>query len=233
MESWRTRAIQALAEALARLAKRKDALSYDIPLAAHLVSPRKRKGLPYTHHGIYIGDGRVIHYSGYHDAMETGPVAETTLYAFAHGSPVHVLMYPKGVVQFTEEEIITRARSRMGENKYDLLKNNCEHFAEWCCTGINAAYQNKRWWSQVRLASEIVVTRTGSFLMRKHGRKVIRRYLPEKYVAWSLIAVETLSLGMTFLRLRKQIIEDRERHFRIGPPLIVHKDQTVVRRDPV
>lgn len=30
-----------------------------IPLGAHLVSPRKR----YRHHGIYVGNGRVIHYA--------------------------------------------------------------------------------------------------------------------------------------------------------------------------
>ena len=30
------------------------------PLAAHLVTPRTL----YSHHGIYVGGGRVIHYSG-------------------------------------------------------------------------------------------------------------------------------------------------------------------------
>jgi hypothetical protein len=28
-----------------------------------------------------------------------------------------------------------RARMRVGENRYQLLRNNCEHFCEWCLRG--------------------------------------------------------------------------------------------------
>lgn len=35
----------------------------------HLKSSR---GL-YTHHGIYVGDGNVIHYSGLSDGIQSGP----------------------------------------------------------------------------------------------------------------------------------------------------------------
>ena len=34
-----------------------------------------------------------------------------------------------------------RALSRLGENKYNLIFNNCEHFAIWCKTGISESYQ--------------------------------------------------------------------------------------------
>ena len=32
------------------------------------------------------------------------------------------------------EKVVVRARKRLGENQYDLLENNCEHFAMWCKT---------------------------------------------------------------------------------------------------
>lgn len=32
-------------------------------------------------------------------------------------------------------EIVDRANSSVGEEGYNLLTNNCEHFARWCCDG--------------------------------------------------------------------------------------------------
>ena len=39
--------------------------------------------------------------------------------------------------------VIWRARSRLGERAYSLSKNNCEHFAMWCKTGISSSEQVK------------------------------------------------------------------------------------------
>jgi hypothetical protein len=38
-------------------------------------------------------------------------------------------------------EVIQRARSRVGEDCYRLLTNNCEHFCEWCLRGEHRSYQ--------------------------------------------------------------------------------------------
>ena len=43
--------------------------------------------------------------------------------------------------QFECEEVIQRARSRVGEDRYHLLTNNCEHFCEWCLRGEPRSYQ--------------------------------------------------------------------------------------------
>jgi hypothetical protein len=40
--------------------------------------------------------------------------------------------------------VIRRARSRLGENRYRLLRNNCEHFCEWCVHGISRSLQVER-----------------------------------------------------------------------------------------
>ena len=34
-----------------------------------------------------------------------------------------------------------RARSRLGEDRYRLLTNNCEHFCEWCLRDDHRSYQ--------------------------------------------------------------------------------------------
>jgi hypothetical protein len=38
-------------------------------------------------------------------------------------------------------EVVRRARLRLGENRYHLLTNNCEHFCEWCIRGESRSLQ--------------------------------------------------------------------------------------------
>jgi hypothetical protein len=40
--------------------------------------------------------------------------------------------------------VMRRARSRLGENRYGLLRNNCEHFCEWCVQGVPRSLQVER-----------------------------------------------------------------------------------------
>jgi hypothetical protein len=37
--------------------------------------------------------------------------------------------------------VICRARSRLGEDRYHLLDNNCEHLVEWCLHGVARSFQ--------------------------------------------------------------------------------------------
>eukprot|EP00435_Cladocopium_sp_Y103_P063138 s392_g24.t1 len=39
------------------------------------------------------------------------------------------------------EDVLQRAMSRVGEDGYNLVWNNCEHFAEWCVTGRHRSLQ--------------------------------------------------------------------------------------------
>ena len=96
---------------------------------AHLVTERNG----YAHHGIYIGNGRVIHYAGFCHTLHAGPVAETSLERFAHGHAIAVR--PEPCARYIGTEAVARARSRLGENHYHLLTNNCEHFCTWCLLG--------------------------------------------------------------------------------------------------
>jgi HRAS-like suppressor 3 len=104
-------------------------------MGAHIVT--RRHG--YTHHGIYAGVDKVVHYAGLSRGLRRGPVEEISLSRFAAGHPVSVVsgMPPK----FEGWEVARRARSRIGEDNYRLLTNNCEHFCEWCLRGQHRSYQ--------------------------------------------------------------------------------------------
>jgi len=106
------------------------------PIAGtHVVTPRRG----YTHHGIYVGDGKVVQYGGLALGLRTGPVEEVPLMEFTRGYPLW--MRPGESPCFNRQEIVRRARSRIGENRYHLLRNNCEHFCEWCLRGQPRSYQ--------------------------------------------------------------------------------------------
>lgn len=102
---------------------------------AHLITPRRR----YVHHGIYTGDGRVVHYAGLCHSLRPLPIEEVTLEAFTWGQALAQLSWEPA--RFPAQEIVVRARSRLGEDAYDLLDNNCEHFCNWCITGQSRSEQ--------------------------------------------------------------------------------------------
>lgn len=99
-----------------------------IPVGAHLSTPRRG----FTHHGIHIGNGRVVHYPGSSRCFDTGPITEVSVAEFARGRGYSIEHTP---CRFAAEEIVRRARSRVGEHAYRVTNNNCEHFCFWCRTG--------------------------------------------------------------------------------------------------
>jgi hypothetical protein len=107
-------------------------------LGAHLVTPR----LGFAHHGIYVGAGRVVHYGSFAAGWQRRPVEEVSLERFTRGYSLSVRVH--AVAAFEGEHVVRRARSRMGEDSYRLLTNNCEHFCEWCWHGEHRSYQVER-----------------------------------------------------------------------------------------
>ncbi|MGX2948452.1 lecithin retinol acyltransferase family protein [Frederiksenia canicola] len=101
----------------------------------HIYSPRTG----YTHHGIYIGNQQVIHYSGFANGMNSGEICIAAVDEFSNGNPVHVLERPFRV--FSHTETVERAYQRLGEDWYNVLLNNCEHFVNWCINGKHESSQ--------------------------------------------------------------------------------------------
>jgi hypothetical protein len=102
----------------------------------------------YTHHGIDCGDGTVIHFTGEPGRKTDASIARTTLAEFALDSIVNFREYSK---QDDPQVVIDRAESKLGSRDYNLVTNNCEHFATWCCTGRTAS-------QQVRMAGSLTTT---------------------------------------------------------------------------
>lgn len=132
---------------------------------------RRANGL-YAHHGIDCGDGSVIHYSGEH-WYSPRSVRRTSIEAFARGDEVLVRDYTefmrrlrdtknlpqrlhlqlsdllrgsKSRKAFTPNAVVSRASSRLGESRFDIILHNCEHFATWCKTGISDSEQINVMW---------------------------------------------------------------------------------------
>jgi len=103
----------------------------------------KKASGTYTHHGLGVGDGYVIHYSGLADDLTlVGEVEEVTLEEFSQGKEIHVKQHHTR--KYDVEESILRASLRMGEEQYHILYNNCEHFVQWCISGRHKSDQSTR-----------------------------------------------------------------------------------------
>lgn len=105
-------------------------------VADHLQVPRQH-GL-FNHHGIDLGDGTVAHY------LEGREILRSPLEEFSRGQPLSVVAYPEGSCS-APGVTLRRAMGRLGEQNYNLLFNNCEHFAHWCKTGRHRSEQVENW----------------------------------------------------------------------------------------
>lgn len=63
--------------------------------------------------------------------------------------------------QVSLDEFMRRARSRLGEDRYRLTTNNCEHFCAWCITGDSRSDQVDCWlgWNRRLLGAILGVAR--------------------------------------------------------------------------
>ncbi|XP_022720158.1 retinoic acid receptor responder protein 3-like [Durio zibethinus] len=127
----------------------------------------ERSGGLYYHHGIYVGDDMVIHlmappiiYNRFSDPCQkcgykrnfSSGVIKTCLRCFLDGHSLHVCEY-----RFSKpaHEVITMATDCLEWNylfgPYNLLTNNCEHFAVFCKTGSKESDQVKTIFKKVLL----------------------------------------------------------------------------------
>jgi hypothetical protein len=85
------------------------------PLGSHVVTQRRG----YQHHGIYVGDGKVVHYSGLAHGLHRGPVEEISLARFTGGHSGWVRS--EATPNFDRREVILRARSRRWDDSVCVL----------------------------------------------------------------------------------------------------------------
>lgn len=100
----------------------------------------------YKHYGIYAGNGTVIHYAALNgDFGDDICIHEAPLEQFAQKNEIIVGRFSDAFMNthtvYSPDETVARARSRIGERQYNLVTNNCEHFALWCKTGESESFQ--------------------------------------------------------------------------------------------
>ena len=99
------------------------------------------KRFGYTHHGVEVAEGMVIHFTGAPGmpaAKLDAAIRCESIEVFASGGVVQVRRYEQ---RLDTVETLARAESRLGQSGYNLYANNCEHFARWCVTGDHMSSQ--------------------------------------------------------------------------------------------
>ena len=101
---------------------------------------RACRGL-YSHHGIYVSDDEVIHFTGREDDSildwSKPEVISSDLDYFLKGDILEVKEYIDDELQdlYPVDHIVEYARACLGDKGYNLIFNNCEHFANTCTLG--------------------------------------------------------------------------------------------------
>lgn len=97
----------------------------------------------YFHHGIYIGNAQVIAFGEGDASRDIGQpsenkIEEISLAGFLRGGLVQVRSYSlaEKLLLNKSAKTIETARSLLGTGGYDIMKNNCEHFSNYCAFGV-------------------------------------------------------------------------------------------------
>ena len=101
----------------------------------------RRKGMLYSHHGIYAGEGHVIHFKGAEKEKRNPAVIMTEIENFLSGGKLRKRKYKH---RLQNDETLRIAKNHLSKKGYSLAFNNCEHFAAYCVTGKKKSIQVRR-----------------------------------------------------------------------------------------
>lgn len=117
---------------------------------------------------------KVIHYSGSEEANANALLAIVEGSSCCRGKALvkeeikmfdpqkehlEVIEYENHVALHTGMKAIAHARTRLGEDKYNIFTNNCESFANWVITEINASYQGDKALAVLGSIFEVIATK--------------------------------------------------------------------------
>ncbi|MCH9717050.1 MAG: lecithin retinol acyltransferase family protein [Gammaproteobacteria bacterium] len=98
----------------------------------HIVQPGAFEMGDLEHHALYLGNGKVVHYDGDVTVGELSDLIDRST------DRLWVRHHPK---RLTQQKSTERCLARLGESKYDVFFNNCEHLINWCVLGQAISYQ--------------------------------------------------------------------------------------------
>lgn len=153
----------------------------DKPLKGDLLRVHRKTG--YYHFGIAVGNDRVIHYAALDSDFSNKKemkIVETPLEQFVKDGALEIEQPYSS--PFTRDEVVNRAKKlanshRFRRKYYNLVDNNCEHFARYC-------YYDKAQSKQVMAAAMVVIatgaTLTGTLIAALALKKAKRRLARNK-----------------------------------------------------
>ena len=149
------------------LGKKKRALTEaELHPGDHIRVKRKRRF--YTHHGIYMGDGEVVHVAGSIREKTDPEVVKTDLNRFLKGGTLKRREYKE---RLPASETTRIAERHISDKSYSMLWNNCEHFATYCATGKKKSRQVKGTLSGLGTVATGVAVYVLTRVVKAAGRK--------------------------------------------------------------
>lgn len=125
----------------------------------------------YTHHGIDLGDGTVVHFSGEPLRVRHACVVRESMEVFCGGDTPKVVQHKRPLND--PDEVAETALKHLGKKGYQLWTNNCEHFASFCKTGKPESHQVKRA-TKVALATVASASVVAAVALVRHRQNIGR-----------------------------------------------------------
>ncbi len=125
----------------------------------------RRKGFLYSHHGIYAGEGNVIHFKGTDKEKRDPAVIMTKLENFLSGGKLKKRYYNG---RLSKNATLRIAKDHLSKKGYSLAFNNCEHFATYCATGKKKSIQVRR---AIGGIATIALAVTGAVIQKMIAKK--------------------------------------------------------------
>ena len=98
----------------------------------------KRRRHFYSHHGIYAGNGMVLHFKGAVREKQDPAVIISDMATFLKNGILRRRSYKQ---RLPHAETLQMAHAHLAQKGYSLVFNNCEHFATYCATGKKKSRQ--------------------------------------------------------------------------------------------
>lgn len=132
-------------------------------------------GLAFSHVGVYVGQGQVIHFNGSLGSGSSATIEVSHLDAFAKGRKLKVMRKP--ACDAHGEAVVAEARRQLEESnawdgKYSFTRKNCEDFANHCfCVEYDSPTGRKkgkaRWSQRAKTIATVAVVTVATVVGRR------------------------------------------------------------------
>lgn len=160
----------------------------------------------YHHHGVYVGDERVVQFGGRILDKPRARIEEVPLAQFERGGAARVVDHTRerflrmwGMTEtLPPERIVARARclvETQPRGVYNLFGRNCETVALWCATGVGESMQRQRFQVVDATIGVTAALYTSWLFGHRRDKLTARRIM----MIWAWTILQTIPLGLYYL----------------------------------